>query len=133
MGASWGSKWFAVLDPDPGKCRVEMVDCGPNPLATNDQPWVPVPEHLANCQQYPVESSAVQAVRCHILKKTHSEVVERVAAMEIIKLDMQRLRMTEPKSSSRDAKLKACAEDLALLKEEVGQLRALRRRKIPVS
>jgi|SRR5690554_206116 len=133
MGASWGSKWYSVLDNDPAKCRVEMVDCRPGPIGTGDDPWVPLPDHLSGCQEFSSEAVAVSAVRAHVLRVTQEKILELVVAVELLKLKMQRLRLLEPKSSARDGEILRLKREADELTAELKYWRALRRAKIPVS
>ncbi|WP_342632767.1 hypothetical protein [Marinobacter alkaliphilus] len=133
MGASWGSKWFSVLDSDPAKCRVEMVDCRPGPIGTGDEPWVPLPDHLASCQEFSSEAVAVSAVRAHVLSVSQEKILELVVAVELLKLKIQRLRLLEPKSSARDDEILRLKQEASELTAELKHWRDLRRAKIPVS
>lgn len=133
MGAYWGSRWFAVT-ADPLASRVEQVDLKPfGVVCTSDRVVCPTPDHLAGFESFESEADAVRAVRAHIFSTTDQAILERVVAIELLKLEIERLRILEPDNELSRSRIRERKADTEALTEELKQLRRARRAKVAVA
>lgn len=131
MGVYWGSRWVAVTS-SLSDARVEMIDLRPGPTENGDQAAAMFPEHLQGCPAFESEAEAVKVVRAYVLEATRELILEFVVAIEIEKLEIERLRAIEPNGTYRQGNIEGGKKHIAEMTEQLKGLRALRRQKIAV-